>query len=304
MAREERRTPDIRQGLTGRGIVKRYGKKEVLHGIDLALEPGKIYGLIGRNGAGKTTLLSLLSAQNPLTAGEVLLDGEPVWENISAMSCICFSRELNPSGEAGTAGMKVGQYLDIAAAYFPHWDREMESRLLAHFQLERREKLAKLSKGMLSMVTIITAMASKAPYTFLDEPAAGLDVIAREEFYRMLLEEYAATGRTFVISTHIIDEAAAVLEETIILKDGEILVKKNTEELVASCVYISGREEEVRKAAQGLRVYHWEAVGRSVGCMVWLREGEELPSDCAIQVQPVSLQKIFAALCQEGGEAQ
>ena len=69
-------------------------------------------------------------------------------------------------------------------------------------------------------------------------------------------------------------------------------------------MYISGREEEVRKAAQGLRVYHWEAVGRSVGCMVWLREGEELPSDCDIQVQPVSLQKIFAALCQEGGEAQ
>ena len=59
--------------LKSKGIVKKYGKQEVLHNIDLTLEPGKIYGLIGRNGAGKTTLLSILSAQNPATSGEIYL---------------------------------------------------------------------------------------------------------------------------------------------------------------------------------------------------------------------------------------
>ena len=67
--------------LKSKGIVKKYGKQEVLHNIDLTLEPGKIYGLIGRNGAGKTTLLSILSAQNPATSGEIYLGEEPVWEN-------------------------------------------------------------------------------------------------------------------------------------------------------------------------------------------------------------------------------
>ena len=77
------------------GITKSYGDKEVLHGIDLTLESGKIYGLIGRNGAGKTTLLSILSNQNPATAGAVTLDQEPVWENRKALDRLCFSRELN-----------------------------------------------------------------------------------------------------------------------------------------------------------------------------------------------------------------
>ena len=67
--------------LTAKGIVKTYGDKDVLHDVDLELESGKIYGLIGRNGAGKTTLLSILTAQNPATKGTVELDGVPVWEN-------------------------------------------------------------------------------------------------------------------------------------------------------------------------------------------------------------------------------
>ena len=80
-----------------RELTKKYGKKEVLHSLNLKLEQGKIYGLIGRNGAGKTTLLSLLSAQNPKTQGEILLDGQNVWENQEALKHIYFSREINPN---------------------------------------------------------------------------------------------------------------------------------------------------------------------------------------------------------------
>ena len=67
--------------LSALGVYKSYGKKEVLHNLDLTIEPGKIYGLIGRNGAGKTTLLGILTAQNTLDQGEVTYDGQPVWEN-------------------------------------------------------------------------------------------------------------------------------------------------------------------------------------------------------------------------------
>ena len=78
--------------LIAKNLVKTYGKKEVLHGIDLELEKGKIYGLIGRNGAGKTTLLSILSAQNLATKGSITCNGLPVWENRKALDHICFSR--------------------------------------------------------------------------------------------------------------------------------------------------------------------------------------------------------------------
>lgn len=77
------------------GIGKIYGKKQVLKDINLTLEKGKIYGLIGRNGAGKTTLLSIMSAQNPASEGTVTWNGENVWENRKALDHICFSRELS-----------------------------------------------------------------------------------------------------------------------------------------------------------------------------------------------------------------
>ena len=93
--------------LRAEGLCKSYKDKEVLHNLDLTIEPGKIYGLIGRNGAGKTTLLGILTGQNTLNAGSVTYDGAPVWENRAALDNICFSRELQPTLFTGQNTMKV-----------------------------------------------------------------------------------------------------------------------------------------------------------------------------------------------------
>ena len=280
-------------------ITKVYGKNEVLHDVSLTLEQGKIYGLIGRNGAGKTTLLSILTAQNPATTGTVSLDGEKVWENRKSLEKLCFSRELNASAESGIAAMKTKEYLRLAATYYPNWDKEMEKRLIDLFKLNTKKRFSKLSKGMLSMVTIIVAMCSKAPFTFLDEPVAGLDVVAREQFYKLLLQEYTESGRTFVVSTHIIEEAADVLEEVIILHEGKILTKANTQEFVDSAVYVSGKIEDVDAATKGLDVHHAEVIGRSKGVTVFLKDGESVDESYDVSVQSVNLQKAFVALCGE-----
>ena len=93
--------------LTAENIVKTYGNKDVLHNVNLELEEGKIYGLIGRNGAGKTTLLSILTSQNPATSGTVTFDGQSVWENPAVLENLCFSRELNPMAGNIANTMKV-----------------------------------------------------------------------------------------------------------------------------------------------------------------------------------------------------
>ena len=149
-----------------------------------------------------------------------------------SLAKICFSRELNANAESGLAAMKAKEYLRIAATYYDGWDKALEERLVKLFDLNVKKKLGKMSKGMLSMITIIVALCSQAPYTFLDEPVAGLDVVAREQFYKLLLEEYASSGRTFVVSTHIIEEAADVLEEVIILHEGRILIEADTQAFV------------------------------------------------------------------------
>ena len=285
--------------LTCQELTKRYKDKTALDRVSLTLEQGKIYGLIGRNGAGKTTLLSLLTAQNPATSGTVTLDGMPVWEDRKALEHLCFSRELNVSNESGLGSMKVKEYLRMASIYYPGWDAAMAKRLVDLFELPVKKRMNKLSKGMLSMVTIIVALSSKAAFTFLDEPVAGLDVVAREQFYKLLLEEYAATGRTFVISTHIIEEAADVLEEVIILKDGKVLLESDTQALVDSARYVSGRAEDVDAATAGLEVHRPEVTGRAKSVTVLLRPGQTIPAGYDVTVQPMNLQKVFLALCGE-----
>ena len=280
-------------------ITKKYKDKVALDQVSLTLEQGRIYGLIGRNGAGKTTLLSVLTAQNPATSGSVSLDGMPVWEDRKALEHLCFSRELNISSESGLGSMKAKEYLRIASIYYPAWDAAMAKRLVDLFELPLKKRMNKLSKGMLSMVTIIVALSSKAEFTLLDEPVAGLDVVAREQFYKLLLEEYTETGRTFVISTHIIEEAADVLEEVIILHEGEVLVVADTQSFVDSARHVSGKAEDVDAATAGLEVHHPETVGRSKGVTVFLKPGQRVDDSYDVSVQPVNLQRAFVALCGE-----
>ena len=284
--------------LTINQVSKVYGKKVALNQLSLELEDGKIYGLIGRNGAGKTTLLYIASAQNSATDGEVLLDGKKVWENDEALKDICFSREIATTATDSRNTSKVCEYLRIASILYPNWNAELADELITEFGLDRKMRMNKLSKGMQSMVTIIVALASGARFTFLDEPVTGLDVVAREYFYKVLLDEYAKGERTFVISTHIIEEAANVFEEVIFIHEGKVLLKEETDSLLERTIHISGKEEDVDAVCDGKKVHHVEKLGRSKGVTVLLNPGEEPDTKGRdVDIRSLSLQDVFVALC-------
>lgn len=283
-------------------ITKRFGKLTALDGVSLSLDENKIYGLIGRNGAGKTTLLGILSGQNPADVGTVTLDGEPVWENENALEKICFSRELNSSTAFGPDTRKVKHLLRIARVFYPAWDEEYAKTLLTEFKLDSKKPLNKLSKGMLSMVSIVIALASRAPVTFLDEPVAGLDVMMRETFYRLLLNDYMEHPRTFIISTHIIDEASNVFEEVLLVDNAKLMMQQNTETLRTSFAYVSGHEEVVLNAVRGMEIVHRESLARSLTVCVHAENVADRVAQYDVDVSPVTLQKIFVYLT-EGYEA-
>lgn len=288
--------------LKAEGLCKAYGSKQVLQNLDLTIQPGKIYGLIGRNGAGKTTLLGILTAQNTKDAGEVTYGGQPVWENQAVLSQICFSRELQATQFGGQNNLKVRDYLRSAAIFCPNWDQAYADRLLSEFQLETKKKICQLSKGQMSMVTILVALASRAPLTILDEPAAGLDVVMRERFYQLLLDDFAETGRTFLVSTHIIEEAASVFEQVIILDQGRILENSPTDELIDQFRYVSGREDEVDRVCAGVEVLSRRTVGRHTTAAV-RGDPEKLAALSGdVDIAPMNLQNVFVALCGHGDE--
>ena len=288
--------------LKAEGLCKAYGSKQVLQNLDLTIQPGKIYGLIGRNGAGKTTLLGILTAQNTKDAGQVTYGGQSVWENQAVLSQICFSRELQATQFGGQNNLKVRDYLRSAAIFCPNWDQEYADRLLSEFQLETKKKICQLSKGQMSMVTILVALASRAPLTILDEPAAGLDVVMRERFYQLLLDDFAETGRTFLVSTHIIEEAASVFEQVIILDQGRILENSPTDELIDQFRYVSGREDEVDRVCAGVEVLSRRTVGRHTTAAVRGNPEKLAALSGDVDIAPMNLQNVFVALCGHGDE--
>ena len=285
------------KSLTARGLCKTYGKVRALDHVSLTLEPGHIYGLIGRNGAGKTTLLAGLTAQLPLDEGQVAYGGAPVWENEAALADLCFSRELTGKLGASTAGLRVKDYLKAGRLFYPHWDEAYAQKLVRLFGLEEKKRLNALSKGMTSAVTIVLALASRAPVTMMDEPTAGLDVVAREDFYRLLLEDHTGTGRTFVISTHILEEAAPVFEQVMVMKEGRLIENCETDALLAQFCAVSGRDDAVAAACEGYEVLHTEALGRQVLCTVRAPRETVAARGLDVDCTALSLQKVFVALC-------
>ena len=285
------------KSLTARGLCKTYGKVRALDPVSLTLDPGHIYGLIGRNGAGKTTLLAGLTAQLPLDGGQVAYGGAPVWENEAALADLCFSRELTGKLGASTAGLRVKDYLKAGRLFYPHWDEAYAQKLVRLFGLEEKKRLNALSKGMTSAVTIVLALASRAPMTMMDEPTAGLDVVAREDFYRLLLEDHTGTGRTFVISTHILEEAAPVFERVMVMKEGRLIENCETDALLAQFCAVSGRDDAVAAACEGYEVLHTEALGRQVLCTVRAPRETVAARGLDVDCTALSLQKVFVALC-------
>ena len=231
-----------------------------------------------------------------------------MWENARALADICFSRELSPMMMFGENTYKVRDYLKAAATYYPHWDEAYAQKLVQRFGLETKKRISKLSKGMLSMVTIVLALASRAPVTILDEPVAGLDVVAREYFYKLLLEDYTETGRTFIISTHIIEEAANVFEKVIIMKEGAIAEVAETESFVASFSFVSGKDEDVAAVCAQLgasKVLHTEHFGRQTGVALRasLAAAQQAAAGRDVDVSPENLQKAFVYLAGEKEDA-
>ena len=290
--------------LAAEGLCKTYGKVRALDDVRLALEPGHIYGLIGRNGAGKTTLLAALSAQIPWDAGTVTYGGAPVGENEAALGELCFSRELTGKLGANIGGMRVKDYLKAGRIFYPHWDESYAHKLVKLFGLDVKKRMNALSKGMASAVTIILAMASRAPVTMMDEPTAGLDVVAREDFYRLLLEDQTATGRTFVISTHILEEAAPVFERVMIMKKGRLIEDCDADALLAQFCGVSGRDDVVAAACEGYEVLHTETLGRQVLCTVRAPADAITARGLDVDCTALSLQKVFVALCGHEQEGQ
>lgn len=233
-----------------KNLTKQYKKIKALDNVSFTFNGPKIYGLLGRNGAGKTTFMEILAGQQLATAGEVLIDGEDPFDNRTLTEKICLIKENDNFHK----DLKIQQVLRAYSLFYPAWDQQLALSLVNEYNLNLNAKIKTLSKGMVSALGIIVALASKAPLTIFDEPYIGLDAAARTRFYELLLEEYEKDQRCIIFSTHLIDEVSLLFEEILILKEGKVILQEKTDQLRQNTCAVSGTVHDVEQFIIGKEV--------------------------------------------------
>jgi ABC-2 type transport system ATP-binding protein len=288
-------------GVSAENLTVRFSGVPALDGLDLRLAPDKIHGLLGRNGSGKSTFVATLAGFRKADDGRVLIEGgdlggahEP-YENAVVTSRICLIRE---SGDmVGNASVK--QVLEVASALRPYWNDELAGDLLDRFEVPSRQKVQRLSRGKKSALGVVLGLASRAPLTIFDESYLGMDVPSRNLFYDALLADYAEVPRTIVLSTHLVGEVSAMLEEVVILDRGKLVTQAPVDSLRGRGASIVGPVAAVDELTADLTVLAEQRLGGTKSSTVLGDLDDALLAQArsaGLEIGPVGLQDLFVHL--------
>ncbi|MDK2972747.1 MAG: type transport system ATP-binding protein [Candidatus Sumerlaeota bacterium] len=211
------------------GLGRRFGRNWVLKGLDLEVPKGCVFGFLGLNGAGKSTTMRMLMGL--LTPHEGTID---VLGHDPARDAVAVKRRVGYVAEKPWfyEWMTVREVMAFAAHYRAReWDDAFAEYLVNAFKLPRDQKIKTFSKGQAAKVSLLLAMAFKPELLILDEPTGGLDPVVRREFVEKLLAEYMEEERTVLISSHLINEIAGLVDRVGILHNGTLLKHDTIENL-------------------------------------------------------------------------
>jgi ABC-2 type transport system ATP-binding protein len=285
-----------------RALSKRFGATPALAEITLAVEPGAIVGLVGRNGSGKTTLLRHLVGLYLPSAGACLILGTP--------SGRLAADELSRIGVVQQPGqllgwMTVAQHLAYVASFYPRWDAALAARLQEELELDPRARVATLSPGNAQKLALLLAVCHRPELLLLDEPASALDPIARASLLRLLLERLREDGLTLVVSSHLLRDLEAIVDQVVCLEGGRLVAHASLDDLaerygewraVAGAIPLPARFDEPFVLEQ-------ESDGRQARLLVRAGEAEaeafRARHGATLHRQPLNLERIFPLLVRE-----
>jgi len=280
-------------------ISKRFGRTQALDQVSLSFGGQKIYGLLGNNGAGKSTMLNIITSRYLADSGEVTLDGRQARDNDWALSQMFMMGEKNYYPES----LRVREAIRWAAVFYPNFDRALALELAKRFDLPLKKKIVSLSTGYGSIFKIVMAFSAGAPFLLLDEPVLGLDALHRDMFYKLLIERYSENPCTIVISTHLIAEAANIIEHCVIIKDGRIIKDAPCEELLQTGYNISGSAALLDEYTRGKTVFSASYLGGlKTACLSGeMPDAADLPT--GLEASKLNLQDYFIQLMNKDMEA-
>ena len=212
-------------------LTKRYGKIVAVNGLNLEIEQGELFALLGVNGAGKTTTIKMLSCIASIDDGEAIIAGYDLSRDSDKIKQLI---GVSPQETAVAPALSVKENLELICAihgFSKAGAREKIAELSEIFGLDNviNRRAGKLSGGWQRRVSIAMALISEPKILFLDEPTLGLDVIARRELWDSIR---ALKGKiTIILTTHYMEEAEALSDRIGIMKNGKLLVLGSADEL-------------------------------------------------------------------------
>ena len=208
------------------GLTKRFSSgTTAVNQLNLALEPGKIVGLLGPNGSGKTTLIKMINGLLTPSSGSILIGGNAP-DDLEAKKIIAYLPERTYLQDH----MKVCDLVDFFADFYDDFSKEKAYVMLQSLNIHSNDKLSILSKGTKEKVQLILVMSREADLYILDEPIAGVDPAARDYILKTILNNYNETS-TILLSTHLISDIENVLDEVVFIKEGELMLHCTVEEI-------------------------------------------------------------------------
>lgn len=211
-----------------KNIEKLFRRKTVLKDLNFSVPKGIVYGLLGRNGAGKTTTIRILlgllfpdRGQTQVLGFNSQKDGEKIRQKIGYVA----------EGQQLYQWMTIKEILWFNSRFYKNWDSEYAASLIKRFELDPKEKIKNLSRGMLSKLSLTLAMGHRPELLLLDEATAGLDAIVRREFLGSIVELVENEGHSVLISSHLLSDMERVVDQIAILQDAHITISANLEDI-------------------------------------------------------------------------
>ena len=205
-------------------LTKTYGKKTAVQDISLTLEPGLVYAMLGPNGSGKTTWIKMAAGLVKPDSGEILYNGSSV--GVESKKEVAYM-STEPYFYSWMTAKDIGKYYED---FFDDFSMDTYRQMLSRMELTEDMKAQKMSSGMMAKLKIAVTMSRKAKVYLLDEPLNGIDLLARDEIMRSILEAMAPDV-TLVVSSHLLEELEKVTDAAIFMKDGCLAGQYMAEEL-------------------------------------------------------------------------
>lgn len=206
------------------GLSKAYGHFMTLNNLNLNIPRGRIIGLLGPNGSGKTTLIKLLNGLLTPSSGQILIDGKaPGVETKKQISYL-------PERTYLTSSRTVLDLVEYFEDFYDNFNREKAMSMLESLQINLNSRLKTLSKGTKEKVQLVLVMSREADLYILDEPIAGVDPAARDFILKTIIGNYNENA-SILLSTHLISDIEAVLDDVIFIRDGQIMLCSSVENI-------------------------------------------------------------------------